>query len=113
MVKEKTKPTEKSIFVKTFGDTPLIRILDFLLCEGLYFDYSLSDIARNSDVSWSTLHLVWPKLEKKGFVRQTRTVGRAKMFQTNKDNLVIKKLIELDRELTKAYADKIKVAVKV
>ncbi len=36
-----------SIFIRTFGDYPLIRVLDFLLYSR-DFDYLITEIARNS-----------------------------------------------------------------
>ena len=87
---------EKTLFVKTFGDIPLVRVLDFLLCEGLYFEYSLTEIAEQAGVSWSTFHEILPKLQELDLVQQTRTVGRAKLFRTNIASPIIKKLVELD-----------------
>lgn len=40
----------KSSLIRVFGDTPLIRILDFFLSEGKYFDYSMTEIARNAEI---------------------------------------------------------------
>ena len=54
---------EDFILVKIFGDYPLIRILNHLLIFR-EFDYSLTDIAKESAVAWSTLNLLWPELEK-------------------------------------------------
>ena len=42
---------EKSIFVKTFGDYPLIKVLDFLLYSR-DFDYPITEIAKNSEVNF-------------------------------------------------------------
>ncbi|MBS3092358.1 hypothetical protein J4466_02975 [Candidatus Pacearchaeota archaeon] len=40
---------EESIFREYFGDSPYIRILDFLI-QGQDFDYSMTEIARKSGV---------------------------------------------------------------
>ena len=53
---------EKSVLLRTFGDYPLIRILDFLIYSR-DFDYPITEIARNSEVNFQTLKKVWPKLE--------------------------------------------------
>ena len=80
------------ILIKVLGDYPLIRILNFLLIfRG--FDYSLSDIARESDVAWSTLNLLWPDLEKRQIVVFTRNVGRAKMYKLNTESKIVQNLM--------------------
>ena len=84
---------EKTIFINLLGDYPLIRILNHLLIFR-EFDYSLTDIAKESEVAWSTLNLLWPKLEKMKIVKHTRNVGKAKMYKLNTDNKVVQELIK-------------------
>ena len=58
-------------------------------------DYSLSDIAENSNIGWTTLHRIWGKLLKNGIVKPTREIGRAKLFKLNEENPAVKELIKL------------------
>lgn len=97
----------KSAFVETFGNAPLIRILDFMLCEGLMFDYPITEIAEHSGVSWSTINRIFPDLVKQGIVKPTRKIGRAQLYQLNKDNPKVKALLELDRKLSQTLAEKV------
>ena len=84
---------EESIFVKLLGDYPLIRILNhFLIFRE--FDYSLTDVTESSGVAWSTLNLLWPKLEENKLVVQTRNVGKAKMYKLNTKNKVVQDLVK-------------------
>ncbi len=83
---------EESIFVKLLGNSPLIRVLNHLLIFR-EFDYSLTDIAKNSNVAWSTLNSLWPRLEKSGIVAHTRNVGRAKMYKLDSKNEYAKKIV--------------------
>ena len=85
---------EKSIFLEVVGESPRMKILQYLI-EGRHFDFSLTDIAENSGVSWRTLHIIFPKLIKYGIVKKTREIGRAKLYIINKDNQIAKMLIEL------------------
>ena len=85
---------ETTIFRETLGDTPVIRVLDFLM-EGRGLDYSLSDIAENSNIGWTTLHRIWDKMLKSGLVKPTREIGRAKLFKLNEENPAVKELIKL------------------
>lgn len=82
------------VFCKPRGDTLVIRVLDFLI-EGRGIDYSLTDIADNAGIGWTTLHRIWGKLEQLQIVRQTRTIGRAKLYQLNASNPSVKELIRL------------------
>lgn len=95
-----------SSFVLVMGNTPFIRVVDFLL-ENRPFDYSKTEIAKNAEVGWSTLHGIWKVLGKTQIVKQTRTVGKSKMYRLNEENPIVRKLIELDARITEMYADKI------
>ncbi len=95
---------EKSIFVEMLGNSPVIRVLNHLLIFR-EFDYSLSDIARDSGVAWSTLNLIWPKLERLGVVVNTRRVGKAKMYKLDTNNPNVKKLWAFADALVWGYAN--------
>ncbi len=99
----RTMETESS-FLKTVGNSPLTRVLDFLL-TGSVFDYSLSDICRNAEVGWTTLHTFWPELEKRRIVKQTRMVGKAKMYKLNASNPIVQSLLKFDFEISKYYGE--------
>ena len=58
-------------------------------------DYSLSDIAENAGIGWTTLHRIWGKLIKLKMIKPTRQIGRAKLFKLNEENQAIKALIKL------------------
>ena len=95
---------EQTAFVEVFGKSPLIRVLDFLLTYR-EFDYSLSDIAKESGVGWNTLHSFFFKLVEKGIVKETRQVGRAKLYKLNTENPIARKLIEIDNVITSKAVD--------
>lgn len=97
---------EKSVFVEYFGDYPLIRILDFLILSR-DMDYSMTEIAQNSGVGWSSLSEIWPKLVEKNIVELTRTIGNAKLYKLNLNNLWVKELIRMDKTITRVETDKI------
>ena len=96
---------DKTIFRETLGDTPVIRVLDFLI-EGRGLDYSLSDIAENSNIGWTTLHRIWDKMLKLGIVKPTREIGRAKLFKLNEENSAVKDLIKLYDTLLYQHTEK-------
>ena len=90
----------ETIFVEVFGHNPIIKVIDFLITFQL-FDYPLTEIAKNSQVSYSTLQTFWDKLEKNKIVIKTRRVGKSDLYKLNTDNPAIKQLIKLDWNLIK------------
>ena len=94
---------ERTIFLNIFGDSPVLRVLDFLVVNE-DFDYSMTDIARLSGVGYSTLKLFWSNLERNDVVTNTRTVGKAKMYKLNFANSAVKKFRDFYWETTKQQA---------
>ncbi len=90
----------KTAFLRIFGDSPILRVLDFLVVNE-DFDYSMTDIASLSGIGYSTLKLFWPKLEKEGIFVNTRIIGKAKMYRLNLANPVVKKFRDFYWETTK------------
>ncbi len=95
---------EKSSFRLVFGDSPIVKVIDFFL-DNREFDYSLTNIAKNADIGWSTLHLFWDKLVKLEIVIKTRRIGRAELYKLNLNNQLVKKLMDLDLAISKKFMD--------
>lgn len=95
---------EKSMLIEFFGYYPLMRILDFLV-ENRGFDYSKTEIAKGSKVSWGSLYSVWDKLERFAIVTKTRSFGKSKLYKLNEKNPFVKKILKMELELIKFYAD--------
>lgn len=89
---------DSSVFVKFFGDYPLIRVLDFLI-EHRGWDYSKKHIAKHSDVAWNTLDGFWPRLEKNRIVTRAGKTGKAQMYQLNLESPFVRLLLQLDKTL--------------
>jgi DNA-binding transcriptional ArsR family regulator len=93
------KPKQNmSPFLKALGDTPKLRVLDFLIDNDL-FDYNLTEIARESNVSYNSLLSFFDDFIKTGIVIKTRKQGKSDLYKLNTDNLFVKHLIRLDVEL--------------
>ena len=90
----------KSFFLMQFGDTPQLRVLDFLIGFN-FFDYPLTEIARNSNVSYNSLKVFFDDFVKSGIVIKTRKVGKSDYYKLNTDNFFVQNLIKLDWSLTK------------
>src|SRR3989338_446893 len=96
---------EKSIFLEHMGDTPRMRVLQYLI-EGRNFDYTITDML-NAGVSWGTLNALLPKLAELGIVARTRKIGRATLYKINAGNIAAKQLIQLYDSLLLQKLDKI------
>ncbi|MBI4154847.1 hypothetical protein HY498_02050 [Candidatus Woesearchaeota archaeon] len=90
----------KSIFLEYFGDNPQIRVLDFLI-DNHFFDYPLTEIARESNVSYNSLTSFFEDWVKKGIVIRTRRIGKSDYYKLNLENSFVKNIIKLDWSLTK------------
>ena len=95
---------EKSLLVKFLGDTPFIRVVDFLI-ENSIFDYTKTDIAENAEISRASLYKIWPELEQYQILKESRKIGNTVLYKLNKENPVVQKLIELDLKISKEYAE--------
>jgi len=98
-----SKALESGPLERLFNGSALARILDFL-ATFREWDYSKSDIAQNSGVSFRTALRLLEKLEALGLVKQTRRVGRAQMYKLNLESGAIKALVALTHELSMAEA---------
>src|SRR3989338_10122822 len=90
----------ESVFIEVFGNNPIMKVLDFLITCQL-FDYPLTEIARNSEVGYSTLQSFWSRLVNNNLVIKTRRVGKSDLFKINTQNPAVQQLIRLDWNLIK------------
>ena len=85
----------KSLFLKQFGDTPQLRILDFFI-DNHFFDFPLTEMARGSNISYNSLKLILPQFIENGIILKTRRIGKSDYYKLNIDNLIVKNLMKLD-----------------
>jgi len=90
----------KSLFLEQFGDTSQLRVLDFLI-DNHFFDYPITEIARESNVSYNSIKVFFPYFIKSGIVTKTRRIGKSDYFKLNLSNPFVSNLIKLDWILTK------------
>jgi DNA-binding transcriptional ArsR family regulator len=97
---------KKTAFRKVFGNSPMIKVIDFLLAERGLYDYTISDISENSGVSWTTLHRIFPQLLETGLIEQTRTIANAKLYRLNEKNPIAQELIKTDKKISDYFIQK-------
>ena len=85
----------KTLFLEQLGDTPQLRVLDFLI-ENHMFDYPMTEIARGANVSYNSFRLFFDKFIESRVLIKTRKVGKSNYYQLNTENPFIKRLMQLD-----------------
>lgn len=98
--------SEKKSSTKALEEGPLenmfpcstSKILDFL-CVFKKYDYSISDIAKNSGITFKTALNEVKKLEAQKVILNSRSVGRAKMYRLNPDSTQAQSINKLAMDL--------------
>ena len=93
----KTKKN-KSFFLEQLGDTPKLRVLDFLI-ENHFFDFPMTEIARESNVSYNSIITFFDDFIKSEIIIKTRKIGKSNYYKLNLENLFVINLIQLDWNL--------------
>ena len=107
-----SKSAENSVFIDTFGNYPLIKVLDFFLTYPNY-DYSKTQVAKEVGISRITIEKIWKSLIKNEMIVKTRTMGNAELYRLNKENPRVKVLMKIDMELADAYYHGLKKPVAI
>jgi len=90
----------KSAFLEYFGDTPKLRFLDFLIGNH-FFDFNMTDMARESNISYNSLKSFFEEFLQKGIIIKTRRVGKSDMYKLNMDNATVQNFLRFAWFLTK------------
>ena len=89
---------EKSLLIKFLGETPIFRLIDFLI-ENKGTDMTKKDIIEGSNISRASLFNYWQQLEEQEIVSTTRQFGKTKLYTLNSKNPIVKKILELESVL--------------
>jgi len=95
---------EDSLLIRALGNSPKLRILDYLL------DYKLNDFTKKEIVealgmSKLTFYKYFKDLEELGLVTATRKIGRATLYKANTENPIVKMMIEYETKLSLQIAE--------
>ncbi len=91
---------DKSAFLEYVGDTPQLRILDFFIGNH-FFDFPLTEIARESEVSYNSMKAVFPKFLERGILIESRKIGKSNYYKLNMENEFVKNMINVAWNLAK------------
>ncbi len=103
---------KKSIFLETFGESPLIKVLDFFLTFPS-FDYSKTQVANEAGISRITIGKIWKDLIRKRIIIKTRNIGKAELYKLNTENARVKILMKIGIELASSYFEEAKEKIAV
>ena len=101
----------ETLLLRYLGSSPVLRIADFFLDNPLS-DYSKNEVVRNLEMGRVTFFKYWKELEKSGALKETRQIGRATMYQLDRENEVVEHLIKLDMAISRNAMEKAVEAVK-
>lgn len=90
---------------KLFTGSAMAKILD-VLWEHQDIDLTLTDIANEAEIHYTTLMKALPLLEELDMVIMTSQVGNAKLYQINNDDNVVKTLVKFLNELNIRIAER-------
>ena len=100
-----TKKKYESILIKTLGDSPKLRIIDFFL-DNPSFDFTKKEVIEALGMSKQTFYKYFPDLEKYEIIKVSRRIGRAKLYKINLKHPLVEMLREYERKISLKMAEK-------
>jgi DNA-binding transcriptional ArsR family regulator len=106
-----TKKEYQSILLKTLGDSPKLRIVDFFLDNPL-FDFTKKEVIEALGMSKQTFYKYFKDIEEYGIVKVSRRIGKAKLYKVNLENPMVKMLNEYTTQLSLQIAEQEKIKMQ-
>src|SRR3989344_4709581 len=66
-----------------------------------FFDFNMTDMAREANISYNSLLSFFDEFLKKGIIVKTRKVGKSDMYKLNLENPIAKRFLQFAWFLTK------------
>lgn len=89
-----------SMFLKVFGSTPQLRLLDFFM-DNPNHDFTRKEIMEAIGIAKRTLYQHLPTLLEEQTLKVSRKIGRAELYTLNKESPIVKSFMKVEAELTK------------
>ena len=89
---------EDSLLLKLTSETPLFKIIDFLV-DNKGLEFTKKEIISGSKISRATFFNYFKIIEDYGIVKVTRKFGKTKLYSLNSTNMIVKKILDLEKEL--------------
>jgi len=95
----------QSLLLRTLGDSPKLRIIDFFIDNPL-LDFTKKEVIEALRMSKQTFYKYFPDLERDGIVVVSRKIGRAKLYRINLKHPLVEMLREYEARLSLQMAEK-------
>ena len=102
----------KSMLLEVLGDTPELRIIDFLITN-MHDKVYKNEIIERIGSNRTTFFKTWKNLEKYSLVVPFKKIGRSTLYQLNLENEFVKWLLRLDLSLIEQSVQRIEIPKKV
>ncbi len=93
-----------SLITKVLGYSPKMKILDYLL-DFPTNDFTKKEIIDALGMSKQTFYKYFDDLVEVGIVRVNRTIGKAKLYKVNRENPIVKDLVNMEKKLSLQIAE--------
>lgn len=100
-----TRKEYSSIIIKTLGDSPKLRIVDFFLDNPTH-DFTKKEVIEALGMSKQTFYKYFPELEEYEIIKVTRRIGRAKLYRINPEHPLVNMLREYEKKVSLQIAEK-------
>ena len=97
-------------FCEIFGASPRNRVIEFFL-ELRDLDYSVGDLARETELNRATTYNVMEELIKNKYIIPTRKVSGSQLYKLNESKKEVKILIKVFNLVLDSIAEEYKVKV--
>ncbi len=91
--------------LRTLGDSPKLRIIDFFLDNPL-FDFTKKEVIEALGMSKQTFYKYFRDLEAYEIVKVSRKIGRVKLYRINLDHPLVEMLRRYEEKLSLMLAEK-------
>ncbi len=99
-----TKKEYQSILLRTLGESPKLRIIDFFL-DNPFFDFTKKEVIEALGMSKQTFYKYFEDIEKYGIVKVSRKIGRAKLYKINLKHPLVNMLREYETKVSLQIAE--------
>jgi DNA-binding transcriptional ArsR family regulator len=99
------KVYESTIIIRTLGDSPKLRIVEFFL-DNPMFDSTKKEVIEELGMSKQTFYKHFPDLEEYEIIKVPRRIGRAELYKINLKHLPVTMLRAYEKKISLQIAEK-------
>ncbi len=105
MTEELYSKDNQSILIKTLGESPKLKIVDFFM-DNPPSDFTKKEVIDAVGISKRTFYKYFQDLEDYGIVNVSRKINNASLYKLNSGHPLVKMLREYERKVSLQIAEK-------